>query len=116
IKVNTADNAPYRIEIYRLGWYGGTYGRLISTIPNLVGVRQDDCQAGAGNTGLVDCSNWTTSATIATSSLWQSGTYMLRLVRTDNGNDNNVMFVVRNDGNSSDILYGVPTSSYQAYN
>lgn len=116
VKVNTADNAPYRIEIYRLGWYGGTYGRLISTIPNLTGVRQDACQEGSGNTGLVDCSNWATSATITTSASWQSGTYMLRFVRTDNGNDNNTLFVVRNDASTADILYDVPTSSYQAYN
>lgn len=116
VKVNAADNAPYRIEIYRLGWYNGTYGRMVSTIPNLTGLRQDACAQGPGNTGLVDCSNWTTSATITTSTSWPSGTYMLRFVRTDTGNDNNALFVVRNDASTADVLYDVPTSTYQAYN
>ena len=116
IKVNTADNAPYRIDIYRMGYYGGTHGRLVSTIPSLSGVRQDECQDGSGNTGLVDCSNWSVSATIATSANWPTGVYMLRLVRGDNGNDNNVMFVVRADGSTSDLLFGVSTATYQAYN
>jgi hypothetical protein len=116
VKVNTADNAPYRIDIYRLGYYGGAKGRLVSTIPGLTGVRQSACQEGSGNTGLVDCSNWSTSATITTSSSWTSGVYMLRLVRSDNGNDNNVIVVVRNDNSTSDVLFGVPTATMQAYN
>jgi hypothetical protein len=116
VKINTGDNDPYRIDIYRTGYYGGTYGRLVSTIPSLSGVRQDDCQDGSGNTGLLDCSNWTTSASITTSSSWPSGTYMLHVVRTDNGNDANILFVVRNDSSTSDVLYSVPTSTYQAYN
>jgi hypothetical protein len=116
IKVNTKDNVGYRIEIYRMGYYGGTHARLVSTIPNLVGVEQDSCQDGSGNTGLVDCSSWSTAATVTTSSSWPSGVYMMRLVRSDNGNDNNVIMVVRNDGSTSDVLYGVPTSTYQAYN
>jgi hypothetical protein len=116
IKVNTADNAPYRIEIYRMGYYGGSHARLVSTIPNLVGLRQDACQSGTGNTGLLDCSNWTTSATITTSTAWPTGVYMLRLVRTDSGTDNNVLLVVRDDSSTSDVLFTVPTSTYQAYN
>jgi hypothetical protein len=116
VKVNTADNAPYRIEIYRMGYYGGAHARLVSTIPNLTGVDQDACQTGSGNTGLLDCSNWATSATITTSTSWPTGVYMMRLVRTDTGNDNNVLLVVRNDSSNSDVLYTVPTSTYQAYN
>jgi hypothetical protein len=116
LKVNTADNAPYRVEIYRMGYYGGAHARLVSTIPNLTGVDQDACQTGSGNTGLTDCSNWATSATITTSTSWPSGVYMMRLVRTDTGNDNNIVLVVRNDTSNSDVLYTLPTATYQAYN
>jgi hypothetical protein len=116
VKVNTGDAAPYRIDIYRMGYYGGTQSRLVGTLPGLSGTLQPSCQTGSGNTGLVDCSNWTTSASITTSSSWPSGVYMLRLVRTDNGSDNNVLFVVRNDASTSDVLFTVPTSTYQAYN
>jgi hypothetical protein len=116
VKINTADNVSYRIEIYRMGYYGGAKARLVSTIPSLNGVEQPHCVDGSGNTGLVDCSNWSTAATVTTSTSWPSGVYMLRLVRADNGNDNNVLMVVRNDGSTSDVLYGVPTATYQAYN
>ncbi|MCW2986674.1 MAG: hypothetical protein JWR63_4244 [Conexibacter sp.] len=116
IKVNTADNVGYRIEIYRMGYYGGAHARLVSTIPGLTGVEQPSCNEGSGNTGLIECSNWSTAATVTTSTSWPSGVYMMRLVRTDNGNDNNVLMVVRNDGSTSDVLYGVPTATYEAYN
>jgi hypothetical protein len=116
VKINTADNAPYHIDIYRMGWYGGSHSRLVSTIPSLVGVNQPDCQEGSGNTGLVDCSNWSVAATVTTSTSWQSGVYMLRLVRDDTGTDNNVLITVRKDGSTSDVLFGVPTATYEAYN
>lgn len=116
VKINTGDGAPYRLDIYRTGYYGGSHSRLISTIPNLVGVHQDQCEDGSGNTGLVDCSGWTTSATITTSTSWPSGVYIIRAIRTDNGSDANLIFVVRNDSSTSDVLFNVPTSTYQAYN
>ena len=41
---------------------------------------------------------------------------MLRLVRTDTGADTQVLFVVRDDDRPSQILYGLPFTTYQAYN
>jgi hypothetical protein len=119
LKVNTGpsgDNVPYHIDIYRMGWYGGTHGRLISTLPSLKGVAQDSCQDGTGNTGLVDCSNWDTTSKITTTTAWPSGVYWLKLVREDNNADNSILLVVRKDGSTSQVLYGLPTSTYQAYN
>ena len=40
LKVNTGPtgaNAPYHIDIYRMGYYGGSQGRLVSTLPGLKG-------------------------------------------------------------------------------
>ena len=68
-----------------------------------------------GTTGLVDCGQWGNSATVTTTSDWTSGTYFLKLVREDNGNASVIPLVVRNDGSNSDVLYGVPTATYQAY-
>jgi Domain of unknown function (DUF4082)/Bacterial Ig-like domain len=119
LKVNTGpagDGKPYRVDIYRMGWYGGTHGRLVGTIPNQVGVAQDSCQDGSGNTGLVDCSNWTTTTTISTTTSWPSGVYWLKLVREDNNTDNTILLIVRQDGSHSDAVYEVPTSTYEAYN
>jgi Domain of unknown function (DUF4082)/Bacterial Ig-like domain len=111
----TADNAPFHIEVYRSGYYGGTNGRLISTLPGLLSSSQPACQYDA-TTGLRDCSTWSTAATITTTPDWPSGVYLLRIVRDDNGDDNHILLVVRHDGDHAAIVYGVPTSTYQSYN
>lgn len=116
LKVNTGDGVPYHVEIYRTGWYGGTRGRLVSVLPSRTGVAQPNCQDGDGNTGLLDCSNWSTTDTITTTQDWPTGVYWVRLVREDNNTDNAILFVVRHDGDNGDILYQLPTNTYQAYN
>src|SRR5207248_6013417 len=68
------------------------------------------------STGLYDCSNWAASLTITTTAAWTSGIYMIRLVRTDTGWDTNVLVAVRDDSRASNLLYGVPFSTYEAYN
>lgn len=116
LKVNTQDGKPYRVEVYRSGWYGGSQGRLISILPSRTGTLQPSCQQPAGNTGLTDCSNWTTTSTITTSAGWPSGVYLLRLVRTDNGADNHVLLTVRDDARTPAVSYIVPVAHYSAYN
>ena len=100
LKVSTAAGAPYRVEIYRTGYYGGLEGRLVSVLPGLVGVAQPGCLTN-GSTGLVDCSNWSVTSTLTTTAAWPSGVYVLRLVRQDNGTDNHVLLVVRHDGDAA---------------
>lgn len=115
LKVTTDWDTPYRVEIYRTGYYGGTQGRLISVIPSRMG-DVGFCSTDLSGTGLIDCSAWDTTATISTTSSWPSGVYLLKLVRTDTGAHSEVPLVVRNDGSSSSILYDVPTNTYAAYN
>jgi hypothetical protein len=115
LKVNAADGTSFRMEVYRMGYYGGAEARLISTVPSVSAVRQPSC-VNDSTTGLIDCSNWSVSATITTTSSWTSGVYMVRLVRLDTGTDNQVIFAVRDDGRASDLLYGVAFSNYQSYN
>ena len=115
LKVNAAAGASFRMEIYRMGYYGGAQARLISTLPSVPAVSQPAC-VGNATTGLLDCSNWSVSATITTTSSWTSGVYMVHLVRLDTGTDNQVMFVVRDDARSSSLVYGVAFATYQSYN
>jgi hypothetical protein len=115
LKVNADDNSTFRIEIYRSGYYAGSGARLFSVIRGVRGVRQPACISD-GNTGLIDCSNWSTSATITTTSAWPSGVYLLRLVRDDTGTDYQILLSVRDDARAADILYGVAFTNYQAYN
>jgi Domain of unknown function (DUF4082)/Bacterial Ig-like domain len=113
--VNTDTGVPYHVEIYRVGYYGGSEARLISVLPNLTGVAQPACTSDV-STGLVDCSNWTATSTLTTTPDWPSGVYLLRLVRENNNADNEMLLVVRHDADTSDIAYTVPVTTYQAYN
>lgn len=115
LKVKSGDPSTFRIEIYRSGYYGGDGARLFSVVHGLPGVLQPLCVKDS-QTGLIDCSNWSTSATITTTASWPSGVYLLRLVREDTGSDNHIMLVVRDDARTADVLYGVSFSNYQAYN
>jgi hypothetical protein len=115
IKAKSEVQTTMHAEIYRTGYYGGQGARLFSTISGIPVGSQPNCFDDATNTGLYDCSSWNTNFTITTTNAWPTGVYLVRLVRDDNGQDNHVIFVVRGSS-SSQILYGVPFSTYEAYN
>jgi N,N-dimethylformamidase beta subunit-like protein/Big-like domain-containing protein len=115
VDLKVASGGPYRIEVYRSGWYGGAGARLISVVEGLPPSDQPACARDFA-TGLVDCADWSTSTVLTTSAAWPSGVYLLRLVREDTGADGHVLLVVRDDAAQSDVLLGLPVTTYQAYN
>jgi hypothetical protein len=115
VRTNLPDS-PYHVEIYRTGGYAGDQGRLISQIRGLSAAYQPVCEEESTTTGVTDCSTWSTSTTVTTSASWPSGVYILKLVRDDNDAANEILLVVRDDASTSDIVYQVPTTTYQAYN
>jgi len=74
----------YRIDIYRMGWYGGSGARLIETIRPSATLpqAQPDCRVHTGMR-FVDCGNWRVSASWQVPSDGVSGVYAARLVRED---------------------------------
>jgi N,N-dimethylformamidase beta subunit-like protein len=95
-KIDT-DSPKYRIDIYRMGWYGGSGARLIETIRPSVALPQAQPDCLVLNQGrLVDCGNWKVSASWQAPANGVSGVYVARLVREDDapapwrseGNDN----------------------------
>jgi len=116
-KVNT-DASDYRIDIYRLGYYGGVGARLVTSL-NVSGETPQDACASDVDTGLVDCGNWHTSMSW-TSSGAVSGVYVAKLVRTDNPQSgsgaNQILFVVRDDTRQSKLLFQTSDTTWQAYN
>ena len=83
-KIDT-DATDYRIDIYRLGYYGGDGARKVATVA-AVGARcrrrSPPCLTDAA-TGLVDCGNWAESASWAVPADAVSGIYIAKLVRED---------------------------------
>jgi Domain of unknown function (DUF4082)/Invasin, domain 3 len=109
----------YKIEIYRLGSYGGTGGRLITTLGPLDGIRQPDCLITDPNqtNRLVEC-KWATSVTLQTGTDWVSGLYVAKLIdlRTNPQPQSQIWFVVRDDGRNSDVLFQSSFNTFAAYN
>ncbi len=108
----------YRLDIYRMGYYGGNGARKVATVNPSAALpqNQSNCLI-ASTTGLVDCGNWAVSAswTVPTSAV--SGIYFAKLVRTDGTTgSSHVMFIVRNDASTSAILFQTSDTTWQAYN
>jgi hypothetical protein len=107
----------YRLDIYRLGYYQGKGARLWDRIemtgPSNPGV---NCMTG-GYPGLVDCDNWSESATWTIPTDAVSGIYFAHLVgEQGTTGESHVMFVVRDDSSTSDIYYQTSDTTWQAYN
>ncbi|MFC7533548.1 N,N-dimethylformamidase beta subunit family domain-containing protein [Actinoplanes sp. GCM10030250] len=106
----------YRVDIYRMGYYGGSGARLITTVNPVGRQNQPDCMSVPA-TGLVDCGNWAVSASWPVPSSAVSGIYFARLVRTDGTSGaSHVMFVVRDDASRSDLVFQTSDTTWQAYN
>lgn len=82
-KVETV-SPRYRIDVYRMGWYGGNGARLIETVRPSVPLpqAQPDCLILTQGR-LIDCGNWKVSASWRVPADGVSGVYVARLVRED---------------------------------
>ncbi|GCD92153.1 N,N-dimethylformamidase beta subunit family domain-containing protein [Nocardioides sp. LS1] len=107
----------YRLDIYRMGYYGGMGARLVATVnPTTIVTNQPNCLNDT-TTGLIDCGNWTQNASWTVPATAVSGIYFAKLVRTDGTTGaSHVFFVVRNDNSSSKILVQTSDTTWQAYN
>ncbi len=116
-KVDTP-STDYRLDIYRLGFYGGLGARKVATIQPSVPLPQSqpDCLNDSG-TGLNDCGNWAESASWAVPADAVSGIYLARLLREDaSSGGSHVVFIVRDDDGQSPILFQTADTTWQAYN
>jgi hypothetical protein len=113
---NVKNSLPFRIDIYRMGWYGGDGGRLVDSITGLQGVQQPQPQADP-TTGLMEC-NWTSSAQWVAPNDGRrriAGVYVAKL-STSETLQSYILFVVRDDARQSAFLFQTSVTTYQAYN
>lgn len=104
----------YDLDVYRIGWYGGTGGRLVHAVEDLPGA-QRPVPAPDPATGMIEA-NWPVSYTLTTGSTWASGYYVARMTPSDGSEPGSIPFIVRDDSSTADIIYIVPFTTYQAYN
>ena len=116
-KIKT-DAAAYRLDIYRIGYYAGMGARRVDTVRPAIALPQSQpaCVSDA-STGLIDCGNWAQSAAWIVPSTAVSGVYIANLVREDSvAGASHIIFVVRDDGRLSDVLFQTSDTTWQAYN
>jgi hypothetical protein len=117
--VRTSDR-NFTIDIFRTGWYGGTGGRRVASTITLVSSSQPNC-SNDQVTGLIECA-WTNPYTLqipndtADPTDWASGVYLAKLTGQTSGRQSYIVFVVRDDARTSDLLFQCSVNTYQAYN
>jgi hypothetical protein len=121
LHVSTVDRYRYRIEVYRLGWYGGQGARLLACLP---GCGEDEAGRRYGAPSVVNgvlSAGWPVTDTLSIPADWVSGYYYALLRVTSGGDDTGargyVPFIVRDPPTvRSRILVEVPVNTWQAYN
>jgi hypothetical protein len=115
--------AGVRMDVYRLGFYGGSGGRLVQHVAEFVPAQQPPCVWH--NAGAVDayytCSTWRISHTLAVPTSWVSGIYIAVITaaaRSEAGLPyrHHVIFIVRDDQRRADLLYQHMVFTEEAYN
>jgi hypothetical protein len=116
-KIDT-DASAYRLDIYRMGYYGGDGARRVATVRPTIPLPQDQppCLTEPAS-GLIDCGNWALSVSWAVPADATSGIYFARAVREAGGSGaSHIVFVVRDDAGQAPILFQTSDTTWQAYN
>src|SRR3954453_10151423 len=93
-KINDPSLAPYRLDIYRMGYYQGLGARKVATVPSNETLRVN--QKGPltdATTGLTDAGNWGVTASWSVPGDSTSGIYFANVVREDTGGFSQIVFV-----------------------
>jgi hypothetical protein len=116
-KISTP-SSKYRLDIYRMGYYGGSGARKVATVQPSVSLPQSQPAClNQSTTGLIDCGNWAQSASWTVPADAVSGIYFAKLVREDTSSaGSHIIFVVRDDDGHSDLLFQTSDTTWQAYN
>ena len=114
-KINT-NSTNYKIDIYRLGYYGGDGARLITTINKNTSSVQP-APGGNAALGLYDAGNWSVTASWAVPADSVSGVFLAKLTRFDGDQtSSHIPFIVRDDGVAHDIVFQTSETTWHAYN
>ncbi|GFE68211.1 DUF4082 domain-containing protein [Chroococcus sp. FPU101] len=114
LKVSLKQLGKYRIDIYRLGYYGGDGGRFIVSSGELDGVTQSGPTTDP-TTKLVEY-KWNTSYNVLVGNDWTSGLYIAKLTEISSNKQSQIWFAVRDDERPADIGFQASFTTYQAYN
>ncbi|MCU0311606.1 MAG: hypothetical protein MUE36_11785 [Acidimicrobiales bacterium] len=114
VTLYVSTKAPtWRVDAYRIGYYGGGGGRLIWSSPDQPGVDQPGAVIDS-RTNMREAP-WAPSLTVQTDDTWPPGQYLFKLISSDGG-ATFVPLVVRDDGSTAPLLMQSAVTTWQAYN
>lgn len=119
LQLHVSAPVDYRVEIVRIGWYGGAGGRLVACLPGCLEYRSGALYGATSpdpGTGEVRLS-WPVTDQLQIPADWASGYYVALLAPSNGGVRGTIPFVVREGTERrSAILVEVPVNTWQAYN
>lgn len=125
LHVSAPAGSRYRIEVYRLGWYGGAGGRLVECLPGCrtdePGTPQEPAPAPSSDPSAPPVrARWPITDTFVVGRRWPSGYYLVRADVTAGAatgpSPPTYVVVEAPPGRQSRILVQVPVNTWQAYN
>lgn len=112
LMVSTNPSSPFKVDIYRMGYYGGTGGRHLASLGPFEGKVQPDPPIGEER--VREC-QWEPCATIKIPADWPSGVYLGKLSLLRDRYQSYVIFIVRDD-RPAGLLFQCSDNTWQAYN
>ena len=114
VRLYVSTDAPtYQVEAYRIGWYGGTQGRMVWRSPEMPGRRQAPATVD-GTTNMAEA-RWDPSLDFTPDRSWPPGNYLLKLVGS-NGFAQFVPLTIRDDASRAALVLVNAVTTWQAYN
>ncbi|MDR7073195.1 N,N-dimethylformamidase beta subunit family domain-containing protein [Fictibacillus barbaricus] len=101
---------PYKIQVFRMGYYEGEGAKLVDTISNL----QPKKQSFAADPSTMKA-NWSPAVSLKIKDSWQSGVYLGKLTNSSQ-KESYITFVVKDKLPQASIGVMIATNTYQAYN
>lgn len=112
IYISTDPASKFTLDVFRMGYYGGTGGRLMTKLGPFEGNVQAVPSDGEKN--LRSCA-WEESLQLPIPNDWLSGVYLGKLTAAEGGWQSYIIFIVR-DNRPADFLFQCSDLTWQAYN
>ncbi|MDI2126272.1 N,N-dimethylformamidase beta subunit family domain-containing protein [Yinghuangia seranimata] len=113
VRLRLTGPGPGTVSAYRMGWYGGTGGRLVWSSGPVPSMERPKPKAAAP-TYTVE-TNWPVSLEFPVTEEWPPGYYLL-VVRNPAGSAYGIQLTVRDDAGSAPLLFQAANLTAQAYN
>lgn len=112
IMVSTNPAGPFKIDLYRMGYYGGAGARHMRSLGPFDGVTQADPPVGPQR--IREC-RWSSCHSLEIPADWRSGVYLGKLSLLNDRWQSYIVFIVR-DERPADIVFQCSDNTWQAYN